>query len=169
METLVALLIAGIAIGAMVSGFLSSVRMAEASVYSLAANTLAVQGYEQVRAARWDAVIFPNVDEVQTSNFPPAGFILDVPRVGTNMIYATNYTTISTISTNPMLKMIRVDCVYRFFGRGLFTNSIVSYRASESGQQNAAPSPPPAVTPPPPPASGTTSKPNKRGKGGNNN
>src|SRR3954466_10942508 len=105
METLVALLIAGIAIGAMVSGFLSSVRMAESSVYSLAANTLAVQGYEQVRAAKWDAVTFPNVDEVQSSNFPPVGYVLDIPKSGANSVYATNFTTITTISTNPLLKL----------------------------------------------------------------
>jgi type II secretory pathway pseudopilin PulG len=166
-ETVVAMLIAVIVIGAIVTGFLQSIRMAESSAYSVAANALAVQGYEQVRAAKWDAVSYPVVDEVVATNFPPIGYVLDVAMTGSNVIWATNYTAISTVSTNPLLKLIRIDCVYRFLNRGLFTNSIVSYRASESGQQNVAPAPPPAVTPPPPPVLGTTTKKNNRkGKGG---
>lgn len=165
METIVAVLIAGIAITAMVTGFVSSLRSSEASAYSLAAGTLAMQGYEQIRAAKWDAVAYPNVDEVQGSNFPPAVYVLDVPSSGANIVYATNFTTINLISTNPMLKSIRVDCVYRFMNRGLLTNSIVSLRTTESGQQNAAPAAPPPPPPPvTPPAGGTTPKKNNRAK-----
>jgi len=163
-ETLIAFLVAGIAVGALVSGFVSSMRMAESSAYSLAANTLAVQGLEQIRAAKWDAVSWPNVDEVVTNNFPPQVYVLDTPKSGTNLVYATNFITITTISTNPLLKMVKIDCVYRFLNRGLFTNTVVSYRATESGQQNAVPAPPPAVTPPPPPASGTTTRTNPRSR-----
>jgi Tfp pilus assembly protein PilV len=166
-ETLIAFLVAGIAISALVSAFVASMRMAESSAYSLAANSLAVQGLEQIRAAKWDAVTFPNVDEVVTSNFPPVVSVLDVPRSGTNIVYATNFFSITTVSTNPLLKLIRIDCVYRFMNRGLFTNTMVSYRATESGQQNALPSPPPVTPPPPPPPAGTTPKKNPRNKNNN--
>jgi len=163
-ETLIAFLVVGIAVGALVSGFVSSMRMAESSAYSLAANTLAVQGLEQTRAAKWDAVSWPNVDEVVSSNFPPTVYVLDTAKSGTNVVYATNFVTISTISTNPLLKMIRIDCVYRFLNHGLFTNTVVSYRATETGQQNAIPAPPPLTPPPPPPPTGTTTKKNPRTK-----
>ena len=30
----------------------------------------------------------------------------------TNIVYVTNYTSILTVSTNPPVKMVRVDCVW---------------------------------------------------------
>ena len=110
-ETVVALAIAGIVIAATVGGFVSLLRTTESVSYSLGANALAVQGYEQTRAAKWDAIAFPNVDEVVGSNFPPMLYTIDRSRSGTNASFATNYTTITTLSTNPLLKIVRVDCV----------------------------------------------------------
>ena len=160
-EAVVALAIAGVAIAALVGGFIFLLRRSEAAAYSVAANSLALSGYEQARAAKWDALSLTNVDELVASNYPPRGMVLDIPRSGNNVVYATNYTTISTISTNPLLKVLRVDCVYPFLDRGLFTNSIVSYRATETGQQNAQPSSPPLAPTLPPPA-GTSSATNSR-------
>ena len=160
-ETVVALAIAGIVIAATVGGFVSLLRTTESVSYSLGANALAVQGYEQTRAAKWDAIAFPNVDEVVGSNFPPMLYTIDRSRSGTNASFATNYTTITTLSTNPLLKIVRVDCVYRFVNGKVFTNSIVSYRATETGQQNYQQLPPPA-TPTLPPTTGTTTNQNSR-------
>lgn len=159
-EAVVSMAIAGIAIAALMAGFSAVHRSAESSAYSLAANALAVQGYERVRGARWDALSFPAEDQVVSSNFPPSRMVLDVAS-GTNVIYATNYTTITTISTTPMLKSVRIDCVYPFANRGFRTNSLVSYRAAETGQQNAQQSTAPAV-PTLPPTGGTGSDTNSR-------
>jgi hypothetical protein len=51
--------------------------------------------------------------------------------------------------------------VYNYPGRGLLSNSIVAYRAAETGQQNYQESPAPtgATTPP---TNGTTTVPNTR-------
>jgi hypothetical protein len=57
--------------------------------------------------------------------------ILDIPFKGTNYVYATNFTAITTLSTNPNLKMIRVDCVWRFLNQGMHTNTVVTYRAND--------------------------------------
>jgi len=168
-EILVAILLAGILISALVGGFGTVIGSSESSAYSLAAQACALQTYEQVRAAKWDAVSFPAVDELVASNFPPRVSVLDIPQSGTNLVFATNFTTITTISTNPLLKLVRVDCVYSFMGRQPCTNSIVSYRTTETGQQNAVASPAPPPATPPPPVTGTTIKPNKRGRGGKGN
>ena len=45
--------------------------------------------------------------------------------------YATNYTTVSDISVDPPLRMIQVDCVWRFMGGRLFTNTVITYRAPD--------------------------------------
>jgi len=89
-----------------------------------------------VRAAKWDAVSFPAVDELVASQFPPRVSVLDIPKREPNLVFATNFTTITTISTNPLLKLVRVDCVYSFMGRQPCTNSIGLLPHDGNGQQN---------------------------------
>ena len=52
-----------------------------------------------------------------------------------NIIYATNYISIVTVSTVPPVRELRADCVWRFLNgarsRGLFTNTVVTLRAPD--------------------------------------
>ena len=130
-EVVISLAIATISIGSIVGGYVYSARVAEWSSYSLAANSLAMQRLEQCRAAKFDVLTTPVVDELTAANFPAQLEILDVPRNGTSVAFATNYTTISTVTANPPLKMIRVDCVWPFKNMGLYTNTLVTYRAAD--------------------------------------
>ena len=154
MEVVMAMALTGIAVAGVVSGFMCSLRASTATHYAGAAQLLAVQGLERVRAARWDAIAYPMLDEVVSSNFPPTMAVLDRDGSGTSCVYATNYTTINTVSTNPWLKMIRIDCAYSYGPGKVFTNTLSSYRGTETGQQNVVQIPPPS-NPTPPPASGT--------------
>jgi hypothetical protein len=166
MEALVAILVAGVTVAAIVGAFVRSFRASVSTHYSGAAQLLAVQGLERVRAARWDAVTYPVVDEVVSANFPATVAVLDRDPAGTNSVLATNFTTITTISTNPWVKLIRVDCVYGYGGSARpITNTLISYRGTETGQQNLVQSAPPATPTPPPPPSGTTATSNNRGSG----
>ena len=131
MEVVISLSISALTIGAIVTGYTLSTKRAEWSAYSLAANSLAVQRLEQTRAAKWDPTGWPPVDELVSANFPVKNEILDIPISGTNLVYATNFTTITTLSSSPPLKMIRVDCTWMFLSRGPFTNSVVTYRTSD--------------------------------------
>jgi hypothetical protein len=130
-EALTAMALALISIGGLVSGFMQSSHEAEFSSYSLAAQSQALRGLEQVRAAKWDPLGFPQVDQVMGSNFPPRVEILDVPMRGDNITYVTNFTAISVVSADPPLKLIRVDSVWRFMERGMFTNTAATYRAPD--------------------------------------
>jgi Tfp pilus assembly protein PilV len=130
-EACIALAVTSVAVGGSVNGYILSVNRAEWSAYSLAAHSLAMQRMEQLRAAKWDTGASPPVDQIITANFGPVANILDVPISGTNIVYATNYTTIATVSANPPLKMIRVDCTWQFMQRGTFTNTLISYRAPD--------------------------------------
>ena len=129
MEVVMSMAVAGIMVAALVSGYRESVRIAEWSAYSLSANSICLQGLERARAAKWD----PNggVDQFQISNFPDTVEVLDIPSTHTNIVYATNHFTITTIATTPALRMVRVDCRWRFFDRGMYTNSAFSYRAPD--------------------------------------
>lgn len=130
-EVVLSLAIMGISFGAIILGYVMSARRAEWSAYSLAANSLAMQRLEQSRAAKWDLLTTPITDELVAANFQEQRAELDVPITTDNITYATNFTTISTISANPPLKMVRVDCVWPFKGRGLFTNTLITYRAPD--------------------------------------
>lgn len=130
-EVLIAITVLLLSSSAIVTGYVLSANRAEWSAYSLAAHSIAMQRLEQARAAKWDPYAYPAADEVQATNFPVAIEVLDVPISGTNIVYATNRTTISTVSSDPPLKMVKVECSWRFTNRGVFTNTIVAYRAPD--------------------------------------
>lgn len=129
-EVAIAMGIASFALMGVIYGYTSSSRRAEWNAYSLAAHSLAMQGIEQMRAAKWDLQAWPMVDELGQTNFLDVN-ILDIPISKTNIVYATNFVQVADISSSPPLKMIRVDCVWMFVDRGPFTNTVVAYRAPD--------------------------------------
>ena len=130
-EVVVALSISGLAVGAIVSGYLFSATSAENSALSLAANARAMERIEETRSAKWDTASSPAVDELISSNFPDKVITLDLSGSGSGITYATNLTQISMVSTSPPLKRIRVDCVWSFKGSRLLTNTIETCRAPD--------------------------------------
>ncbi len=84
-----------------------------------------------MRAAKWDLLAYPAVDEAVSTNFPAVVAALDMPTTGNNPIYGTNVVTITTVSVNPPIRMISVDCVWRGVNRGIFTNTISVYRSPD--------------------------------------
>lgn len=130
-EALISMVILGIMVTGVVSGFTQSHRTAEWSGHCLAAQAYAVQAMEQSRAAKWDPGKSPAVDELLTTNFTNRVQILDVPISGTNIVYATNQIWIRTVSADPPLREIYVECTWTFPNRGVFTNSILTYRAPD--------------------------------------
>jgi type II secretory pathway pseudopilin PulG len=130
-EVVMAMAISALVIGGIIAGYTMSSQRAEWSSYSLAAHSLAMQRLEQTRACKWDPQGWPQVDELVSTNFPVRVDVLDLPISGTNVVYATNTTTITTITTNPPLKMIRVDCKWMFLSRGPFTNTVATYRTAD--------------------------------------
>jgi len=130
-ETLIAVSIATITISGTVDGYLLSANRAEWSAQSLAAHSMAMQRLEQVRSAKWDTAAYPQVDRVVPANFPGVTNVLDIPISGTNVVTARVITTISTVSTAPPLKLIRVDTIWPYMNHGWFTNTVMSYRAPD--------------------------------------
>ena len=131
MEAIISMAIAGIIMGGIVSGFMQAHRTSEWSAYSLAAQSLALQPLEQARGAKWDPYAYPPVDQLVAANFPDRTNVLDVPSTGTNAVYATNRVTIRTVSAAPPLKQISVECTWTFHNRGVFTNTVTTYRAAD--------------------------------------
>lgn len=127
-EVVISLGIGGMIFGGVLLGYVQSSDRAEWSAYHLAAQAVASQRLEAARAARWDTQSVTLADLLVASNFPPTVEILDVPVSGTKVVFTTNQVFISTVSTNPPLRMIRVESVWAFRSRGLFTNTTATYR-----------------------------------------
>jgi type II secretory pathway pseudopilin PulG len=134
-EAVISLAIASLVFSSILLGYTMTTDHAEWSAYSLAAQSVAMQGVEQARAAQWDTRTAPPTDELGVTNFSQV-ITLDVPMTGGNPTLATNYISVTTISTLPMLRELRADCVWclEFRGartRGPFTNSVVTLRAPD--------------------------------------
>lgn len=122
------MVIVAMSIGGIMSVYTQAAVNAEWSAHSLAAQMMALSGLEQARAAKYDPV--GGTDELVATNFPVKVDKLDT---GTSLgvcTYGTNTTTISMISANPAVKMIRVDCTWNFPRKGVFTNTVCTYRAA---------------------------------------
>ena len=122
---LMALLFSGI-----INSYVQFANTAEWSGYSLAAESIAAQQIEMVRAATWDLQATPPVD--LTGNVPRTNIVaMDLPVNGTNITYVTNFLTISTltVAANPpaYVKMVTVNAVWSFRQRRLCTNTLVTY------------------------------------------
>jgi type II secretory pathway pseudopilin PulG len=130
-EVVMSLGIIGIMILGLVEGYTMSSKRAEWSAYSLAAQALAMQQIEQIRAAKWDTMDEPVLDE--TTSVPTlSSAIMDIPFSGTNYVLATNYVTITNLSAGGGIsyKQVRVDTVWPWKGR-YFTNTLATFRAPD--------------------------------------
>jgi prepilin-type N-terminal cleavage/methylation domain-containing protein len=146
-EVLMAVVLLSLVLSGLMYGYVQANRMAEFSSMWLAAQSYASQGAEQARAADWrprekSAVTGPNTwDELPPTNTPIIGcgtnFILDIPIKGdpsTNdfAFFVTNYVYVTDILTNPYLRQIRSDAVWRFPLTGqVYTNTVILQRAPD--------------------------------------
>lgn len=136
-EVVMSVGIVALVFGGILAGYIQSARRAEWTGYSLAAQALALQQLEQARAAKWDVLATPAVDEI--TNLPAMTWAeLDLPISGNNAVRATNYITVSTIpiSANPpaSVHMVSVSTVWPFTkGQKTqwFTNTVANYFAPD--------------------------------------
>ncbi|HHY85968.1 MAG TPA: type II secretion system protein [Verrucomicrobia bacterium] len=128
-EVVISIGIFAIVIQGVIFGYISTTRRAEWSARSLAAQSLASQGVEQARAAKWDPQAWPAIDELPPTNYVEVD-VLDIPVQG-EPILATNYISIVEVSTNPVVREVRADCVWAFVNGSLYTNTVVTLRAPD--------------------------------------
>ena len=100
-EVVVAIAIATLSFGGVICGYVLTADRAQWSAYSLAAQSLAMQGVEQARAAKWDPKAWPAVDELGLTNYAEVD-TLDVPVSGVPVL-ATRTTSVSLSSPRARL------------------------------------------------------------------
>jgi hypothetical protein len=137
-EVVISMAIVALLFNGILTAYIQSSLRTEWSGYSLAAQAQAVQSLEQAKAAVWDVLQTPVVN--QLTNVPtviPA--TLDLPISGTNVVWVTNYVTITNVSITSIppvvsVYLVRVDTVWPFSWNGvtkLYTNTIACYYAPE--------------------------------------
>ncbi len=142
-EVLVSIAILAMVMAGIIYGFAQTNRFAEWSSMSLAAQSYALQGLEQVRAGKWDLSSNPPQDDwpVPSSgitNLPPQSDIMDVPVSGAPY-YVTNYimekTIVNAAAPTVQLREVWSQCVWVFHHPGyadqLYTNTVITYRAPD--------------------------------------
>jgi len=130
-EVLIAIMIFGLSLGGILNVYMQSAVRSDWSSLSVAAQFKALSGLETCRAAKFDPQGAPPIDQLVSSNFPVKVYVLDATGAPGVQTYGTNTTTILTLSTNPSLKMVRVDCTWAYRRGGLFTNTAITYRAAD--------------------------------------
>ena len=134
-EVVVSVVILAVVIQGAIVGYVMTSRRAEWSARSLAAQSVAAQGAEQARSAKWDTQIWPQSvgpgksDELGVTNYEQT-VVLDIPMNGPAIV-ATNYVRVTQISDDPPLRQIQSDCVWPFVGQRWFTNTVISMRAPD--------------------------------------
>jgi len=136
-EVLISLAIGAMIFAGLIGAYVQTSYRAEWSGYSLAAQALAIQQLEQARAADWDISTTPVKNEI--TNIPMiTSAILDLPVKGTNVVWATNFTTITSIPiTNTVgasVYMVRVDTAWPFIWAGkthYYTNTVADLFAPD--------------------------------------
>jgi prepilin-type N-terminal cleavage/methylation domain-containing protein len=130
-EVAVAMAVAALVMAGMFQGYTMASRRAQFSSYSLAASAMAMKQMERIVASQWvisgesvTNIFNPVLTAVETN-------ALGMPSNGTNLVYATNYATVTQLSTNPPYLMVRVDCVWNFMGMGVFTNTMAVMRGPD--------------------------------------
>ena len=142
-EVLISLVILVGVMAGMIYGYVQANQIAEWSSMSLAAQSIASQGAEQARCAKWDTNVWPPTntgpgtgDELGLTNYTQSGtnYTFDIPVSGgaeTNAC-VTNFVIITKVSDTPPVRQIVSRCEWVFPRTGAkFTNIVITLRAPD--------------------------------------
>lgn len=128
-ETVVAMAVAVLVMTGMFEGYEVVSQRSQFASYSLAANATAIKQLENIICASWVVSGVATTDIFNPVLTNPQVNALCLPSYGSNLVYATNYATVTLITNRPPYVMVRVDCVWNFMGTGVVTNSAAVLRA----------------------------------------
>ncbi|HLX71040.1 MAG TPA: type II secretion system protein [Verrucomicrobiae bacterium] len=137
-EVVVSVAILASVMAGLIYGYIQINYRAQLSSMSLAAQSLAAQSVEQARAAKWDVHSqTPGTGPGSSDELPPTNYVqiftnsIVVPATGKG-VSVTNYVSVTDAYTNPPIRGIRSDCVWRApFSGKWFTNTVITYRISD--------------------------------------
>ncbi len=136
-EVVVALAIAGLMVGGIVTGYIFCTTSAMKDSLYMAANARAMERLEETRSAIWAPNRAVPLDQLVATNFPDeTNVVLDLSGSGAESTLATLKTEITQISPSPAsplsppVRRIHVDCIWQFQGVDIVT-SVETCRAPD--------------------------------------
>lgn len=137
-EVVVSIAVFASAMAGVIYGYVQANYRAERSSMSLSAQALAEQSVEQALAAKWDVhAQTPGTGPGTSDELPPTNYVqvfsnaLLVPSTGQS-INVTNYVSISEAYSDPSVRQVRADCVWRApFSGKWSSNTVITYRTSD--------------------------------------
>ncbi len=134
-EVVMSVFILMLVFGAIIGGYIQTSYRAEWSGLSLAAQAVGIRQLEAAKCAVWDTQQTPVMDQISQLPLVTA-VLLDLPVSGTNVVYATNYTTITLLTNNPpysnYMVMVKTVWPFRWSNKVVyFTNTIADYYAPD--------------------------------------
>ena len=133
-EVLISIVILAMVMAGTIYGYVEANRNAEWNSMSYAAQSYALQGLEQVRAAKWDLSTNPVWDDIPAPTNYTQIDIMDIPVSGAPY-YVTNYISMTKIwvpNSSAELRQVKSECVWVFPRTGkTFTNTVITYRAPD--------------------------------------
>jgi|ERR1035437_2225178 hypothetical protein len=133
-EVVISTFIIMLVFGAIISSYIQTAYRAEWTGFSLAAQAAGVQQLESAKCAVWDPRQMPVQDEIKKLPLVTST-LLDLPVSGTNMVYATNYTTVTLMQNGVYSNyFILVNTVWPFCSKGkttYYTNTVADYFAPD--------------------------------------
>jgi type II secretory pathway pseudopilin PulG len=130
-EVVVALAIVGLILASTVIGYINCAKASVKTELEQAANAKAMERLEATHCAIWAPLRATPVDQLVASNFPDLVVSLDQPGTNLTGTVATIKTTIASISTNPPMRSVHVDCIWQFQGQEWMTNSVETILVSQ--------------------------------------
>lgn len=127
-EVVVSITITMLVLAGMMRGYTLIGRRVMFASYSLAAQGLAVQQMESILAASWVVNGTPCTNMFTPSLVATQTNALAMPTIGTNIVYGTNFASITQLSSIPPYVLVQVSCVWNFDGMGVFTNTVAVLR-----------------------------------------
>jgi type II secretory pathway pseudopilin PulG len=137
-EVVVSVAIFASSMAGLIYGYIHINYRAQWCSMSMAAQSLASQCVEQVRAAKWDVhAQTPGTGPGSSDELPPTNFVaiftnsLLVPATG-EFVRVTNYVSVTTALVNPPVRQIRADCAWQLpFNGKWYSNTVITYRITD--------------------------------------
>ena len=130
-EVVISLAITGLTVAGIVTGYIFCLTTTVKDGLYMAANASALARLEETRSAIWAPDRAEPLDQLTAANFPDKVVTLDKSGDGSVITSATVRTDIAQLSLSPPVRRIRVDCIWKFKGVELVTNSIETCRAPD--------------------------------------
>jgi type II secretory pathway pseudopilin PulG len=137
-EVVISVGIIMVVFGAIITAYIQGSYRAAWTGYSLAAQAAGVEQLEAAKAAVWDPLQTPVMDQI-CGLTNSTSVVLALPLTGTNVVYATNYTTVTlllmtngTCVSSNYLVQVNTRWPFRWKNQTVyFTNIVADYYAPE--------------------------------------